>query len=342
MKTINFTQTLTALCAGRDLCDDEMRWTMQQIFSGEWSTAQISAIIVALKIKGEKTNEIAVAAQVMRQLAIPVPLSDEEKNNTIDTCGTGGDGTKTFNVSTTVSFVVAAAGVRVAKHGNRAMSSSSGSSDVLEALGVSHTSTPEKTAALIREIGIGFMFAPNHHSAMKHAAPVRKELGIRTLFNLLGPLSNPAGIRRQVVGVFSPDLLLPYAQTLMKLGSKRVWVVHGSGMDEISISATTDIAELKQGIITRFTIAPEDFGLVRSPVTAIQVASIDDSKAMMLSVLNDEKGAARDIVLINAAAALVVADKVSTLQEGIEIATNIITSGKARQKLDQFIIATNA
>lgn len=342
MQSINFNQILTALCAGQDLTDETMRWTMQQIFSGEWNPAQISAVIVALKIKGEKPNEIAAAAQVMRELAVPVPLTEEEKNIAIDTCGTGGDGTKTFNISTTVAFVIAAAGVLVAKHGNRAMSSASGSSDVLEALGAVHTGTPEKTASVIREVGIGFMFAPNHHGAMKHAAPVRQALGIRTIFNLLGPLSNPAGVRRQVVGVFSPELLLPYAETLLQLSVERGWVVHGSGMDEISISDETDVAEIKDGMVVRFTIAPEDVGLSRSPIHHIQVSSIDESKTMMLSVLNGEQGAARDIVLINAAAALLVADKVSTLQNGIELAGKILDNGEAKRTLDKFIAATNA
>jgi anthranilate phosphoribosyltransferase len=337
-----FPQILSDWCDGHDLTAERMRGVMHDILAGNWTPAQIAAAIIALKIKGEKPVEIAAAASVMREMASKVPLSEEEKATAIDLAGTGGDGSGTFNISTAVCFVVAAAGVPVAKHGNRAISGTSGSSDVLEALGAKVAASPEQVATLIRQVGIGFMFAPNYHAAMKHAAPVRKELGVRTLFNLLGPLSNPAGVRRQVIGVFSPELLAPYAQTLANLSTTRAWVVHGDGLDEISISGETEVAELRQGTVFRHTLAPEDVGLKRAPLADIQVSSAAESKDRLLSVMNGEAGAARDIVLMNAAAALLVAERVDDFAQGVERAAAAIDDGGARRKLDEFIAATQS
>lgn len=335
----NYQQILTTLCDGADLPPDTMQWAMQQILSGSWSPAQISGVLVALKIKGETPAEIAAAAQVMREKAVAVQLA--EPAQTIDTCGTGGDGGTTFNISTAVAFVVAAAGVKVAKHGNRAMSGASGSSDVLEALGAKVALTAEQVAHLIETVGIGFMFAPNYHNAMKHAAPVRRDLAVRTLFNLLGPLSNPAQVGRQVVGVFSPDLLLPYAETLIQLGIKKAWVVHGNGLDEITVHGDTAVAVVQDGYTKRMTISPAAVGLAHDSLAEIKITSTQESKEKLLSVLQGKKGACRDIVLINAAAALVVADKVADLPTGIALAADAIDSQKAMQTLEKFITATN-
>lgn len=333
---MEYKDLLTRLTEGETLSSAQMQEMMRGILSGEWMPAQTAAALIALKIKGETPAEIAAAAQVMRQFSTRV---EGVAADVVDTCGTGGDGSRTFNISTAAAFVAAACGVRIAKHGNRAMSGASGSSDVLDALGLPLTLPPARVAELINDIGIGFMFAPNHHAAMKHAVPVRRDLGVRTLFNLLGPLTNPAGARRQVVGVFAADLLLPYAETLATLGAERALVVHGGGLDEISISGSTDIAELHNGSIVRSTLTPEDAGLTRSALAEIQINSIDEAKAMLLTALDGTPGAARDIVLLNAAAVLKVAGKVEDFAAGVKMAAQAVDEGRARATLQKFITA---
>jgi anthranilate phosphoribosyltransferase len=288
---------------------------------------------VALRIKGESVDEIAAAASVMRELSTKVATLASP--HLIDTCGTGGDGIQTFNVSTVSALVAAAAGAKVAKHGGRSVSSSCGSADVLEALGVNVNVTPAQVANAVEEIGIGFMFAPNHHSAMKHAAPVRRELGVRTLFNLLGPLTNPANAKRQIMGVFSPALTVKLAQVLQQLGSEHVLVVCGAdGMDEISFTGDSHIAELKNGQVTEYTINPAQFGLPLHTLSSIQIDNAEQSKAMILAVLNGELGAARDIVLLNAGAAIYVAGLADCLAAGINKAAEVIDQGLALAKLN--------
>ena len=313
---------------------------IRQVMSGELTPAQIAAFLIALRAKGETVDEIAAAAMVMRELSTKVVIQDSE--HLIDTCGTGGDGIQTFNVSTVCAFVAAAAGAKVAKHGGRSVSSSCGSADVLEALGVNVNQTPEQVAASVNEIGIGFMFAPNHHSAMKHAAPVRRELGIRTLFNLLGPMTNPATARRQVMGVFDKNLTGKLAKVLQKLGSEHVLVVHGAdGMDEISFTGDTFVAELKNGQVSEYLLNPAQFGLATHQLKEIQIKDAAESKAMILDVLNGKKGAARDIVLMNAGSAIYVSGQASSLQAGIDKAAAVIDSGAALEKLNQLIERSN-
>src|SRR3990167_8530081 len=317
-----------------------MQNLMRQVMAGELTSAQIAGLLVALRIKGETVDEIAAAASVMRELSSKVNV--EESRHLIDTCGTGGDGIQTFNVSTTSAFVAAAAGAKVAKHGGRSVSSVCGSADVLESLGVNVNLTPEQVAQCVDSIGIGFMFAPNHHSAMKHAAPVRRELGVRTLFNLLGPLTNPAGAQNQVIGVFHPSLTAKLAQVLGELGSRHVLVVHGAdGMDEISLSEGTYVAELKDGKVSEYTVHPDQFGLPSAPVGMLRVANIDESCEKLLGVLDNEVGAPRDIVQLNAGAAIYVAGLAATLKEGIAKADQAIASGAAKNKLQQLIQASN-
>ena len=305
---------------------------MRQVMAGELTQAQIAGLLVALRIKGETVDEIAAAASVMRELSTKVTLSNP--THLIDTCGTGGDGIQTFNVSTVSAFVAAAAGAKVAKHGGRSVSSTCGSADVLEILGVNVNLTPAEVAQCVDNIGIGFMFAPNHHSAMKHAAPVRRELGVRTLFNLLGPLTNPANAKRQVMGVFAKELTAKLAHVLQKLGSEHVLVVCGAdGMDEISFTGDTYIAELKDGKVSEYILNPSQFGMPLHPLSSIQIQNADESKAMILDVLNGKQGAARDIVLLNAGAAIYVSGVVDSLQAGINKATEVIDDGLARAKL---------
>jgi anthranilate phosphoribosyltransferase len=275
------------------------------------------------------------------ELSTKVDLSDD--GTLVDTCGTGGDGAHTFNISTASAFVAAAAGAKIAKHGGRSVSSQSGSADVLEALGININLTPEQTVRCIREIGFGFMFAPNYHSAMKHAAPVRKELGIRTLFNILGPLTNPAGAKQQVMGVFHRDLVGIQARVLQRLGSRRVLVVHGEdGMDEITITGGTLVAELKDGEVNEYTIRPEQFGLNVATLADIHVPNVQESRDMLLGVLDNRPGAARDIVLLNAGAAIYVAGLSDTLESGVRKAAEVIVSGAAKNKLAQLIQISNA
>lgn len=331
-----FKDVLSQLLERQDLTQDTMLAVMRQVMSGELTSAQIAAFLIALRAKGETVDEIAAAAMVMRELSTKVAIQDTE--HLIDTCGTGGDGIQTFNVSTVCAFVAAAAGAKVAKHGGRSVSSTCGSADVLEVLGVNVNQSPEQVAASVNEIGIGFMFAPNHHSAMKHAAPVRRELGIRTLFNLLGPMTNPATARRQVMGVFDKNLTGKLAKVLQKLGSEHVLVVHGAdGMDEISFTGDTFVAELKNGQVTEYVLNPSQFGLATHQLKEIQIKDAAESKAMILDVLNGKKGAARDIVLMNAGAAIYVSGQAASLQDGIDKAATVIDSGAALEKLNQLI-----
>ena len=328
-----FAPTLNQLINGQDLSFAEMQALMRQVMSGELTHAQMAAMLVALRIKGESVDEIAAAASVMRELSTKVATLANP--HLIDTCGTGGDGIQTFNVSTVSALVAAAAGAKVAKHGGRSVSSSCGSADVLEALGVNVNLTPAQVASAVEEIGIGFMFAPNHHSAMKHAAPVRRELAVRTLFNLLGPLTNPANAKRQIMGVFSPALTAKLAHVLQQLGSEHVLVVCGAdGMDEISFTGDSHVAELKNGQVTEYTINPAQFGLPVHQLASIQIDNAEQSKAMILAVLNGELGAARDIVLLNAGAAIYVAGLADSLAAGINKAAEVIDQGLALAKLN--------
>lgn len=316
---------------GNSLSEDEMRATVQLIMTGQATPAQIGGFLVGLRMKGETVDEITGAARVMRELATPVHI---DAPYLVDTCGTGGDGANTFNISTTAAFVVAAAGGHVAKHGNRAVSSASGSADVLERAGVRLELNPEQVARCVKHLGVGFMFAPMHHSAMKHTAAPRREMGVRTLFNLLGPLTNPAGARRQVIGVFDRRWLRPLAEVLQRLGSEHVMVVHAADkLDEISIQSETFVAELKDGVIHEYVICPEDFGFVRAPLSTIGAPSVDSSLATVRAVLAKQPGPARDIVALNAGAAIYVAGLATNLGNGVKMALDAIDSGLAGEKL---------
>lgn len=327
---------LTRVIEHREIFHEEMLSLMRQIMSGEVSPTLIAAIIVGLRVKKETIGEIAAAAQVMREFATKVEVADHP--NLVDTCGTGGDSAHTFNISTASAFVAAAAGAKVAKHGGRSVSSKSGSADVLEALGANINLKPEQVARCINEIGVGFMFAPNHHGAMKHAAPVRKELGVRTLFNILGPLTNPAGARNQVMGVFHPDLVGIQARVLQRLGSHHVLVVYGlAGLDEISIEGQTMIGELKHGEVREYTVLPEQFGIKSSSLIEIRVTEINDSRSMLLDALSGKAGPARDIVAMNAGAAIYAAGLADSLEAGVKRASEIIATGAAKAKLDRFV-----
>lgn len=328
-------QALQKLLTKQNLTADEMREVMRFIMSGGASDAQIAGFLIALRCKGETVNEIAAAVEVMRELASKVPIIGE---HVIDTCGTGGDGANTFNISTTCAFVVAAAGGQVAKHGNRSVSSSCGSADVLEAAGVNLDLSAEQVAQCVHDIGVGFLFAPKHHGAMKHTINVRKEMGVRTLFNLLGPLSNPASAPNQLIGVFSKDWVEPLAQVLLKLGSQHVLVVSAEdGLDEISIASATHVAELKGGRVSTYTVTPEQFGLQRSNLAELAVTNAATSLSMVKSALDNQPGAALDIVLLNAGAAIYAANIADSLATGIETARQVIASGAARAKLDDLI-----
>ena len=334
-------EALASIIEHREIFRDEMLSLMRQIMSGEVSPTLIAAIITGLRVKKETIGEIAAAAEVMREFATKVPVPDDPRG--VDTCGTGGDAAQSFNISTAAMFVAAAAGARVAKHGGRSVSSKSGSADVLEALGVNINLPPELVARSIADVGIGFMFAPNHHSAMKHAAPVRRELGVKTIFNILGPLTNPAGARQQLMGVFHPDLVGIQARVLQRLGSRRVLIVHGTdGMDEISLSAPTLVAELRDGDVREYQIQPGDFRLALVDAATIRVEGVDQSKAMILAALSNEAGAARDIVALNAGASIYLAGLAATLAEGVKHAQAAIASGAARRKLDDFVAFTKS
>jgi anthranilate phosphoribosyltransferase len=330
---------LARIIEHREIFHEEMLSLMRQIMSGEVSAPMIAAIITGLRVKKETVGEIAAAAQVMREFATMVPLKSHE--HVVDVVGTGGDGAHTFNISTAATFVSAAAGAKVAKHGNRSVSSRSGSADVLEALGAKLDLTPEQIAQSIEATGVGFMFAPSHHPAMKHAAPVRKELGVRTIFNILGPLTNPAGAQSQLLGVFHPDLVGIQTRVLQRLGAKHVMVVYGrDGLDEISISGATLVGELVKGEIREYELHPSQFGLEVYDRRAIQVSTVEESKQMILAVLENQPGPALNIVILNAGAALYVAGVAKTLESGIEKARKAIAKGEARQKLDDFIAYT--
>jgi len=334
-------QALVRLIEQREIFYDEMLSLMRQIMSGEVSAVQIAAILVGLRVKKETIGEISAAAFVMREFATKVPVA--QRDHLVDTCGTGGDAAHTFNVSTASALVAAAAGARVAKHGGRSVSSTCGSADVLEAMGVNLNLTPEQVGESIDQIGIGFMFAPNFHGAMKYAAPVRRELAVRTLFNVLGPLTNPAGADNQVMGVFHPDLVGIQARVLQRLGSRHVLVVHGSdGLDEITISGISYIAELKNGEVNEFVITPEEFGLQTASLDEIRVDTVAKAKSILLSVLDNQPGAAREIVLLNAGAAIYVSGLASSLADGIKNAKEVLADGKAKDKLVQLIQLSNA
>ncbi len=323
----------------REIFHDEMVSLMEQIMGGEVSPVMIAAIITGLRVKKETIGEIAAAATVMRELSTKVEVFDTA--HLVDTCGTGGDGAHTFNISTASMFVAAAAGARIAKHGGRSVSSQSGSADVLEALGAVINLQPDQVAQCIADTGVGFMFAPNHHAAMKHAAPVRRELGVRTLFNILGPLTNPANAPQQVMGVFHPDLVGIQVRVLQRLGSRRALTVFGrEGLDEISISGRTLVGELKDGRVSEYEIHPEDFNLPVHDPRALQVSGVEESKAMLLGALDNKPGAARDIVALNAGASIYVAGLADTLADGVEKAFAAMASGSARGKLEQFVART--
>jgi len=335
---MDITKGIAAVIDRRDLAGDEMEQVMRAIMTGQATPAQIGGFLVGLRMKGESVDEIAAAAAVMRELATPVDVSGP---HLVDTCGTGGDGASTFNIST-ASAIVTAAGGRVAKHGNRSVSSSSGSADVLEAAGVKLDIGPQQVAACIDRVGVGFLFAPQHHSAMKHAIGPRKEMRVRTLFNLLGPLTNPAGAPNQVLGVFSPDWVEPLARVLKRLGSEHVLVVHAEdGLDEISIAAATRVAELKAGVISSYSIVPEDFGMRRASLDGIAVQNAAESLAMIHAVFDNKPGPARDIVCLNAGAAVYVAGLATTLKQGVECAADTIAAGKARATFAGLIEASN-
>jgi anthranilate phosphoribosyltransferase len=320
----------------REIFHDEMLALMRRIMSGEASPVMIAALLVGLRVKKETIGEIAAAAQVMREFATKVVVPDTD--TLVDIVGTGGDASHTFNISTAALFVAAGAGARVAKHGNRSVSSKSGSADVLEALGANIMLTPEQVATCIAETGVGFMFAPSHHGAMKHAAPVRKELGIRTIFNILGPLTNPAGAANQLLGVFHPDLVGIQVRVLQRLGSKHVLVVYGrDGMDEVSLGAATMVGELRDGEIREYEIHPEDFGMRMMSNRGLKVDNAESSKAMLLEALDNTEGTPRDIVILNAGTALYAANVCGSIKEGIERARESVASGAARRKLDAFV-----
>ncbi len=328
-------QALETILNKQDLSTEQMRSVMHTIMTGGATDAQIGGFLCALRCKGESIDEIAAAAEVMRELASRVEVTGE---HIIDTCGTGGDGANTFNISTTCAFVVAAAGGQVAKHGNRSVSSSSGSADVLEAAGVNLDLSAEQVADCVNKNGVGFLFAPKHHGAMKYAIGPRKEMGVRTLFNILGPLSNPARAENQLIGVYSKDWLEPLAQVLKKLGSKHVLVVNADdGLDELSIATASSVAELKDGKVTSYTVTPEQFGLQRSSLSSLAVDGAKSSLAMVKAVLNNQPGPARDIVVLNAGAAIYAANLTDTLAEGVEKAQQVIASGEAMAKLNALI-----
>ena len=336
---LNPQEALQRIIEHREIFHDEMLVVMRQIMNGEVTPVLIAALTVGLRVKKETVGEIAAAAQVMREFATKVEVPD--RDNLLDIVGTGGDAQHTFNISTASMFVAAGAGARVAKHGGRSVSSKSGSADVLEALGANIMLSPQAVAQSIAETGVGFMFAPNHHGAMKHAAPVRRELGVRTIFNILGPLTNPAGAPNQLIGVFHPDLVGIHIRVLQRLGSTRALVVYGrDGMDEISLGAATMVGELKDGEIREYEIHPEDFGLSMKSNRGLKVKDATESKDMVLEALSNTEGTPREIVTLNAGAALYAAGVATSIAEGIERARTSIASGAAKKKLQAFVDAT--
>ena len=339
--TITNLDALTRTIDHREIFHDEMLSLVRRIMSGEMSPVMMAALLVGLRVKKETIGEITAAAQVMREFSTKVEVAD--RTHLVDIVGTGGDGSHTFNISTCSMFVAAAAGARVSKHGNRSVSSKSGSADVLESLGVPMNLSPAAISRCIADTGIGFMFAPNHHPAMKNVAPVRKELGIRTIFNILGPLTNPADAPNILMGVFHPDLVGIQVRALQRLGAEHAVVVYGrDGMDEVSLGAATMVGEYKDGGIHEYEIHPEDFGLTMSSNRALKVETPDQSKALLRSVLENEPGPARDIVMLNAGVALYAANVSATMQAGVALARDALASGQAKAKMDQFIARTQA
>jgi anthranilate phosphoribosyltransferase len=336
---ITDTEALTRTIEHREIFHDEMLALMRRIMGGEMSAPMMAALLIGLRVKKETIGEITAAAQVMREFSTKVAVAD--RTHLVDIVGTGGDSSHTFNISTCSMFVAAACGARVSKHGNRGVSSKSGSADVLEAMGVPLTLSPEAIAASIAETGIGFMFAPNHHPAMKNVAPVRRELGVRTIFNILGPLTNPADAPHILMGVFHPDLVGIQVRALQRLGAEHALVVYGrDGMDEVSLGAATMVGEYRNGEIREYEIHPEDFGLTMASNRTFKVDSPAQSLALVRSVLDNEPGPARDIVVLNAGVALYAADVVPSMAEGIERAAEAIASGRAAAKLSQFVQVT--
>ncbi|MBA4217870.1 MAG: anthranilate phosphoribosyltransferase [Proteobacteria bacterium] len=336
---ISDTEALTRVIEHREIFHDEMLTLMRRIMAGEMSPVIAAALITGLRVKKETIGEITAAAQVMRELSHKVPLSPLP--HLVDVVGTGGDGAHSFNISTCSMFVAAAAGAQVAKHGNRSVSSKTGSADVLEALGANIQLTPRQVAASVAECGIGFMFAPNHHPAMKNIAPVRRELGVRTIFNILGPLTNPAGAPNILMGVFHPDLVGIQVRVLQRLGAEHALVVYGKdGMDEISLGATTLVGELKDGAVREYEIHPEDFGFAMASNRSLKVEGPEESRQMLTGVLDGVAGPARDIVLLNAGATLYAANVAASLPDGIARAREALDNGAARAKLDAFVKTT--
>ncbi|KAB2969544.1 anthranilate phosphoribosyltransferase [Zoogloea sp.] len=337
--TITAQEALQRTIEHREIFFDEMLSLMRQIMAGEVSPVMTAAILTGLRVKKETIGEISAAATVMRELSTKVNVPYDSKF--LDVVGTGGDGSHTFNISTATIFVAAAAGAKVAKHGGRSVSSKSGSADVLESLGVNLNLKPEQVAECIEETGIGFMFAPNHHSAMKNVAPVRREMGVRTLFNILGPLTNPASAPNTLLGVFHPDLVGICVRVMERLGAEHVLVVYGrDSMDEVSLGAATLVGELKDGKVSEYEIHPEDFGMTMMSSRNLKVADADESRSVLLGVLDNKPGAAREIVALNAGTALYTANVAGSIREGILLAREVIASGAARAKLEAFVAAT--
>jgi anthranilate phosphoribosyltransferase len=337
---ISNTEALVRVIEHREIFHDEMLALMRRIMGGEMSPVMIAALAIGLRVKKETVGEIAAAAQVMREFATPVPVAD--RTHLVDIVGTGGDSSHTFNISTASVFVAAAAGARVAKHAGRSVSSTSGSADVMEALGANINLPPEQVATCLAETGIAYMFAPNHHAAMKHAAPVRKELGVRTIFNILGPLTNPAGAPNQLLGVFHPDLVGILVRVLQRLNSEHVMVVYGmNGMDEVSLSGETLVGELKGGEVREYTVHPSEFGLPVYDSRVLKVANKEESVACIQRALANEDGPVRDIVLLNAGCALYCAGVAASINEGVRRAKEAVASGKAMAKLSQFVDVSN-
>ena len=335
------TEALTRTIEHREIFHDEMLALTRRIMSGEMSPVMMAAFLVGLRVKKETIGEITAAAQVMREFSTKVEVAD--RKHLVDIVGTGGDGSHTFNISTCSMFVAAACGARVSKHGNRSVSSKSGSADVLEALGVPLSLTPQAISRCIADTGIGFMFAPNHHPAMKNVAPVRKELGVRTIFNILGPLTNPADAPNILMGVFHPDLVGIQVRALQRLGAEHALVVYGrDGMDEVSLGAATLVGEFKNGGISEYEIHPEDFGLTMASNRALRVETPEQSKALMHAVLSNEAGPARDIVILNAGVALYAANVTTSMAHGVALAREAVANGKALEKLHQFVARTKA
>jgi len=327
---------ISKLMGGEDLSSEETLSAMRGIMSGEATPAQIAGFLVALRLKGETVDEITACARVMREMASGV----QAPPGSVDTCGTGGDGTNTFNISTVSAFVVAAAGVPVAKHGNRGVSSRSGSADLLEALGVDITLPADLVARAVREVGIGFMFAPVFHQAMKHAIGPRRELGVRTVFNVLGPLTNPAGVTNQVIGVYDPELTAKLANVLRNLGSTHVLVVNGSRLDEFTTTGETTVSELRDGVVTTYNVTPEQYGIPRATIEDIRGGTPEENVSIARSVLSGEKGPRLDIVILNAGAAIYAADRATSILDGVTMARDVIVSGKALEKLEALITFT--